>query len=230
MHMTGHISHINIEDKSLASLLPYKCRKIRDESQIVEKPEIEWSKLNKLVVSPTFIAFLFWFSVSNSLITFYTSIVKRLVNEIYYFTNSEKYLHFEQKKVCGSNIISLTVKRWANWVVPGRGNRILEIFGSYLALTALFGQTAGIIIDLTTRWQLLRLTNEKKRLVGCSICTVLNVCFGLCVCILRNCFLDRKKWSSKNHEMFKFMCFSVSEDISKVFSVQYKTRNQQWPL
>ena len=193
MHMTGRISHINIEDKSLASLLPYKCRKIRDESQIVEKPEIEWSKLSKLVVSPTFMAFLFWFSVSNSLITFYTSIVKRSVNEIYYLTNSKKYLHFGQKKVCGSNIISLTVKRWANWVVPGRGNRILEIFGSYLALTALFGPTAGIIIDLTTRWQLLGLTNEKKRLVGCSICTVLNVCFGFCVCILRDCFLNRKK-------------------------------------
>ena len=79
-HLMCRISYIDIEDKSLASLLPYKCRKIRDESQIVEKPEIEWSKLSKLVVSPTFLAFLFWFSVSNSLITFYTSIVKRSVN------------------------------------------------------------------------------------------------------------------------------------------------------
>ena len=85
--MICSISHKNIKDKSLASLLPYKCRKIRDESQIVVKPEIEWSKLSKLVASPIFIAFLFWFSVSNSLITFYTSIVKRSVTEIYYSTN-----------------------------------------------------------------------------------------------------------------------------------------------
>ena len=113
-----------------------------------------------------------------------------------------KYLYFDEKNIYFWYFLP-TVKRWANWVVPGRGNRILEIFGSYLALTALFGPTAGVIIDLTTRWQLLGLTNEKKRLVGCSICTVLNVCFGFCVCILRNCFLNRKIIIQKYRKIFK---------------------------
>ncbi len=42
------------------------------------------------------------------------------------------------------------MNEWSKWVDTVEASNIVELFGGFLALTVVFGPTAGVLIDLIT--------------------------------------------------------------------------------